>query len=71
MMEKFYYALSIERDGGWDTAPQYEIEAVDYIAAARYCRGISMHLGCEVRLSRSKGFNNQGYYLKSPKSVKL
>jgi len=48
----------------WDECPQIPIKTKDYNKAVFTAKHISLALQCEVRLSTSIGYNNQGTYIK-------
>ena len=60
-VETIYY-YSIQRNVVWFLNDQYEMRNMDWETACACCKAICQQMKTQVRLCKTKGYNNQGYY---------
>lgn len=59
--QKYYYAIAHKGMSSWDSLPQTEIVG-KWPDVVKEVKKVALENKAEVRLSKSKGYNNQGYY---------
>lgn len=63
-MKSYFLAIGNVRFEHWDELPQLEIESEERSYIIGICYYLSaINNNCMIRLSESKGFNNQGAYI--------
>lgn len=65
---KLYYALGKGMEA-WDSKPQQELHNLTWTQAVQKIKSIANESGMAVRLSETKGYNNQGHYF-APQAAK-
>lgn len=58
----YWYAVHSKDMKPWDEHEQHKIENATWAQAVKEVKAIANEKKTEVRLSKSKGYNNQGYY---------
>lgn len=54
--------IAMAGQGGWDKQPQVELKDISWKDAVAKAKKLAKEKKTEVRMSTSKGYNNQGYY---------